>query len=416
MTEQPTKSLAEMKEHIAAMVAKMQLDVQELYTQLMTLCTNSDSFYFVDHERDGNKWYRVFSYRLASYSDFLLPGAVEARGIMFEVFEVNGVGVPTCIKSRPPAKFFNIGENPLTLELDYTKVKHSVIKEDGSLISTFSTCVWGMGEDFESQAHYTLRLKSKTSTSSDQVKAAMKWLETEPDFRDTLLEMDMSGYTVNCEWCAPDNRIVVGYLEPRLIVLNARHKHTGKYAERAVLEQMFGEHLVKTATEVKGPEDLVELKTHTGYEGLILQFEEGYKVEFVKFKNDWYLHRHRTKDSVNNANALFDCVLNEGSDDLRTMFVEDPLATKIIDEMEELVIPLYNRFVKGCQNFYNENKHLERKEFAIKGQQPFFEEGDLLNKFAFGIVMTMYLGKEPDIKGTLSKHKRLWTKVEDDAL
>lgn len=414
MTEKKLMSAEELKANIAASMAEQQRKIQELYTQLMALCTGSDSFYFVDHEKDGDKWLRVFTYRLASYSDFLLPGATEARGIMFEVWNLNGVETPTAIKSRPPAKFFNIGENPLTLELDYSKVIHSVIKEDGSLISTFHTAIWGMGEDFESQLHWSLRLKSKTSTSSQQVKDAMAWLETQPEFRDKLLELDIAGVTVNCEWCAPDNRIVVGYMEPRLIVLNARSRVSGLYVQRHVLEQIFGDHLVKTATPVKGPEDLKELATHTGYEGLILQFEEDYKVQFVKFKNDWYLHRHRTKDSVNNANALFDCVLNEGSDDLRTMFVEDPLATKIIDDMEALVIPLYNRFVKGCQNFYNENKHLERKDYAIKGQQPFFEEGDLLNKFAFGIVMTMYLGKDPDIKGTLSKYKRLWTKVEDN--
>lgn len=414
MTEKKLMSAEELKASIAQSVADRQRGIEELYSQLMALCKGSDSFYFVDHEKNGDKWFRVFTYRLASYTDFLQPGALEARGIMFEVFNLNGVETPTAIKSRPPAKFFNIGENPLTLELDYGKVIHSVLKEDGSLISTFHTAIWGMGEDFESQLHWSLRLKSKTSTSSQQVKDAMAWLETQPDFRDTLLEWDIAGVTVNCEWCAPDNRIVVGYMEPRLIVLNARSRYSGGYVQRHVLLQAFGDHLVKDATPVNGPEDLKELATHTGYEGLILQFEEDYKVQFVKFKNDWYLHRHRTKDSVNNPNALFDCVLHEGSDDLRTMFVDDPLATRIIDEMEALVIPLYNRFVKGCETFYEENKHLERKDFAIKGQLPIFEEGSLLNKFAFGIVMTMYLGKEPDIKGTLSKHKRLWTKVEDE--
>ena len=415
MTEKKLMSAEELKAAIAQGVADRQRSIEELYGQLMALCKGSDSFYFVDHEKSGDKWFRVFTYRLASYTDFLQPGALEARGIMFEVFNLNGVETPTAIKSRPPTKFFNIGENPLTLELDYSKVIHSVLKEDGSLISTFHTAVWGMGEDFESQLHWSLRLKSKTSTSSQQVKDAMAWLETQPDFRDTLLEWDIAGVTVNCEWCAPDNRIVVGYMEPRLIVLNARSRYSGAYVQRHVLLQAFGDHMVKDATPVNGPEDLKELATHTGYEGLILQFQEDYKVQFVKFKNDWYLHRHRTKDSVNNPNALFDCVLHEGSDDLRTMFVDDPLATKIIDEMEALVIPLYNRFVKGCETFYEENKHLERKDFAIKGQLPFFEVGSLLNKFAFGIVMTMYLGKEPDIKGTLSKHKRLWTKVEDEA-
>lgn len=417
MTEIANMSAEELKQRVAAALAETQRKVQELYNQLMHLCKTNDAFYYVDHEKQGNQWYRVFTYRLASYTDFLQPGALEARGIMFEVVNLSGLEgyeFPTCIKSRPPAKFFNIGENPLTLDLDYTKVVHSVIKEDGSLISTFSEGVWGMGEDFESEMVYQLRLKSKTSTSSEQVKAAMAWLETKPDFRDALLEMDTSGVTVNCEWCAPDNRIVVGYMEPQLIVLNARSRNSGKYIKREVLEQIFGEHLVKTATPVNRPEDLKELATHTGYEGLILQFEEDYKVQFVKFKNDWYLHRHRTKDSVTNANALFDCVLNEGSDDLRTLFIGDELALKTIDEMEALVIPLYNRLVKACETFYEENKHLDKKSFAIKAQIPFVDDKNLA-KMAFGLVMAKYIGRVPEYKEQLSKHKRVWTKVEDDA-
>lgn len=216
----------ELSKQLSAKIAEKFMEVNKLYDDLMALCKESDSFYYVDHEKSGNTWLRVFTYRLASYSDFLKPGAMEARGIMFEVQNFSGIEGyerPTCIKSRPPAKFFNIGENPLTLELDYTRVKHSVIKEDGSLISTFSEAIWGMGEDFETTAELRLRLKSKTSTSSEQVKAAMAWLELHPEFRDALLELDTSGYTVNCEWCAPDNRIVVGYLERQLAAICARH-------------------------------------------------------------------------------------------------------------------------------------------------------------------------------------------------
>lgn len=383
----------------------------QLYTELMALLSN-DAFYTADHPINDHYFFRVFTYRLASYSDFLLPSAMEARGIMFKVAYADE-SVPVQLVCRPMEKFFNIGENPLTLDLDYSKVIGSYIKEDGSLISSFTQTVVGMGEDFESEVVTYLRFKSKTSISSDQAIAASNWVDTQPDLKDAILEMEYHGYTVNCEWCAPDNRIVVGYMEPRLIVLNARHRFSGEYAPRETLREMFGDYLVGTATQVTCEADLKPLKDHTGYEGLILQFEPGYKVEFSKFKNDWYLHRHRTKDSVNNANALFDCVLNEGSDDLRTLFLEDPLATKIIDEMEALVIPLYNRLVKGCQTFYNENKHLERKEFAIKGQLPIFEEGDPLNKMAFGLIMAQYIGREPDYKEMLSKNKRIWTKADD---
>lgn len=76
-----------------------------LYEDLMALTSNSEAFYFVDQTLD-NTTYRIFSYRLASYSDFCLPNALECRGIMFEVNN----GSPVRLAARPPQKFFNYRE------------------------------------------------------------------------------------------------------------------------------------------------------------------------------------------------------------------------------------------------------------------------------------------------------------------
>lgn len=407
--------LHSLRAEIQEIIARRQAPMQELYDQLMTLCATNDAFYFADHERNEQTFMRVFAYRMGSYSDFLLPGALEARGIMFQV-DARDEKHALCIKSRPPAKFFNIGENPLTLDLDYEKVTDSFIKEDGSLISTWNTAVMGMGEDFETQCEFVLRLKSKTSTSSDQVKAAMAWLNTKPDFRDKLLQRDCAGWTVNCEWCAPDNRIVVGYLTPQLIVLNVRNKITGEYAPREELEIEFGPYLVKRGPMIRCQADIDELATHTGYEGVILEFENGYRVKHVKFKNAWYLHRHRTKDSVNNVNSLFDAVLHEASDDLKGLFVEDPLAMQRIEEMEQLVIPLYNSYVKGVETFVAQHKHLDRKDFAILAQQEFPQAHSPLNKISFSAMMSLYQGKAPSYKELLSKHKRSFITMTDEVV
>lgn len=401
-----------MNDTIYQMIKQSLTAYQTLYDQLMHLCNTNEAFYFADHDDDGVTRNRIFSYRLASYSDFLLPGALEARGIMFQVDSATQTKV-YALQSRPPAKFFNIGENPLTMDLDYSKIQHSFIKEDGSLISTWCDAVVGMGEDFETQSEWVLRLKSKTSTSSDQANAALKWVQLHRDYYDTLLDWTLRGWTVNCEWCSPDNRIVVGYEQPKLIVLNARNRQSGAYAPRAELEAAFGEYLVGEGQMVRSSEDLEELAEHTGYEGVILQFEPGYRVDFVKFKNKWYLHRHRTKDSVNNANALFDAVLHEATDDLRTLFLEDVVALKRIEDMEQLVIPLYNHYVRSVEQFHEENKHLERKDYAIKAQAEFPQAKSPLNKITFSSIMSVYQGKNPNYKELLSKHKRSFITMKD---
>ena len=58
--------------------------MKNLWNDLMALCASNEAFYFVDQTKDGDK-YRVFTYRLASYSDFLLPNALECRGHTFRL-------------------------------------------------------------------------------------------------------------------------------------------------------------------------------------------------------------------------------------------------------------------------------------------------------------------------------------------
>ena len=88
-----------------------------------------------------------------------------------------------------------------------------------------------------------------------------------------------------------------------------------------------------------------------------------------KVKTEWYLVQHRAKDSINSDRRLFEAVLEEATDDLRTLFHEDPLVIKRIEEMEVKVDDLYNHMVDTVERFYERNKNLERKEYAILGQE-----------------------------------------------
>lgn len=356
-----------------------------MYTQLMDLVANNEAFYFQDFNLDGTT-YRIFNYRLASYTEFQKPGAIECRGHMFEVAKGPFGEIPVRFAALPMPKFFNLNENPFTMGLDLAQVDTIELKADGSLMSTYTH-------------NNQLRLKSKGSLFSEQAIDAMKWLETAPQLNQRLRLLDDAGWTVNMEWCAPHNRIVIGYETAHLKVLNARHRETGNYLSRDTLEDVCGRHNVIDRVDTKGLDVAAFVQSIPGMQDDI----EGYVARigdlWFKVKTERYLSLHHAKDSVNNPRRLFEAILDEDVDDLRSMFYTDAVAMKMIDDMQDRVDHLYNHMVKVVEAFYDANKHLERKDYALKGQAE-------LDRLYFGLAMTKYLEKPVEYKKFLkSKYK-----------
>lgn len=345
----------------------------KLYSDLMALCAKNEAFYFVDREYDGLT-YRIFSYRLASYTDFLEPSALECRGHMFLIS--NGVE----LVSLPMEKFFNKDENPLTMGLDFVGPKQIMAKMDGSLISTYSH-------------KGGLRLKSKTSLDSTMAIDAMDWLSMAKhyDFALTLQHLVRSNYTVNMEWISPNNRIVIGYPESKLVILNIRNNISGLYVDYKTIISIYPilkEYWVERVEVPNATEFVQGIYDMQGIEGYVIQLKSG---QHVKVKTLAYVALHHTKDSVNSPRRLFECILNETADDLRTMFSDDEVALKLIAEMQEKVDKLYNHLVSRVEKFYETNKHLERKEYAILGQKE-------LTNMEFGLAMSKYCDKPVSYK------------------
>jgi len=360
----------------------------QLYDDLMSLVESSEAFYFKDFEY-GSTTYRIFNYRLASYSDFLLPGALECRGVMFELDE-NGVAYR--LASLPMEKFFNLHENPMTMDVDTSNLRRIMLKADGSLISSYLVLSAG--------GSTITRLKSKGSVSSEQCLAAMQWL-----CKDENLELKMhinkltsAGYTVNMEWCSPVHRIVIGYEKPHLTILNVRNNVDGEYVYKdhplvsscsAFMDAWVDELVVDdNAAFVSSIPDMEKI------EGYVVEMEDGQKI---KIKTTWYLTLHRSKDSVTIPRRLYEAVLEEATDDLRSLFFDDPGAIKIIEDMEALVDKLYNHNVDIVERFYERNKLLSRKDYAILGQNE-------LPGMVFSLAMSKYLGKKVDYKDWMKRH------------
>ncbi len=371
------------------MITELQL---QIYKNLFAYAQTGETFYTVDQiGPDGHK-YRVFSYRLGSYTDFMQTDALEGRGIMFEL---DANDTPVRLACRPIHKFFNLNENPSTMNLDISADNIELVtnKADGSLISTW----------LDSLGY--LQLKSKTSLGSDQVQMAWNVIRQDKHLETMLFDITSTGHTVNMEYTGPDNRIVIGYERPRLIVLNIRNNETGEYVDDSFT--YWTQHpLYGYGIEAMEPGyDLEALKDATGFEGVVVILKTG---QWFKLKTPWYAALHHTKDSINSKRRLFECIVQETADDLKAMFFDDPTAIKLIVDMENLVKPKLAHFVRLVEDFYTANKDLDRKSYAIKGQQE-------LQREVFSLAMSKYLGREVDYKEWAVKHIELFG-VKDEVI
>ncbi len=357
------------------------MTTQELYKHLMALTDSAEGkFFFADHISPLGEKFRVFSYHIASYSDWLLPGALEARGIMFQLDDQDQM---IRIVSRPMEKFFNLNENPFTMDLDLTTTVQLMDKADGSLISTYLT-----GDNFA--------LKSKTSIFSEQAVAANRYIK-QPDNRalwEFCDDLSQANCTVNMEWCAPNNRIVLEYPEAKLVILNIRDNETGDYvgfddiplpALMRIKQWLVDEYDPETAHV----SDFVEtLRAKKGIEGMILRLASG---QSVKIKTQWYVDLHSQKDSVNVPKKLVTTILNNNHDDLYALFSDDKPTIDRIREFDSHVSKTVTASFHAVSQFYVKNRHLSRKDFAIAGQKA-------LKPWEFGVAMIAY--QKQTVEGT----------------
>lgn len=353
-----------------------------LYNDLMNLCEHTDSFYFVD-QSFKDQHYRVFTYRLASFSDFQLRNAKECRGHTFLKTD-NGWE----LVSLPMQKFWNYhehigwGEN-----IDLSGDIMIMDKLDGSLISTVKT-----GSN--------LVFKSKTSFTSPQAIEATELVHNTENkkFFNAIKELVHDGkYTINFEYVSPTNLIVLNYSIPKLTVLNARNMEDGSYLSYKDLVHQFGHsNVVNTLDVPNDPYQFIEetLESDKDIEGYVIVNENG---QWVKLKTNKYNSLHRIASAIAFPRNLFETCVNGFADDARAMFVGTPHYQRIID-MENKVSTIYNTIHKDVYGFYNSNKQLGRKEFAILGQEKLTPSG------TFSLAMNLYLGHNCDINAFMIKN------------
>ena len=355
------------------------MELKNLYQNLMNLCLDEkyeESFFFKDFTLD-DKVYRIFNYRLVSWTTFQeAPDAKKCRGTMFEIS-----GDEPVLVCLPPDKFFNYAEGGV----DHKKAaEQSIIyiheKLDGSLISTYNH-------------HGKLRLKSKGSIASIQAVEAMQWLDL-PENDDLRLDLErltvLNNCTVNLEWTGPQNRIVIGYEKPELRALSIINNFTGQVAIGFSIADGMTLPFVQRYNRddfIKGAEleEIVEqMYEETSGEGYVISFF-GFNDAFyqVKVKNHTYCNLHKIKDSISNPEALAELIIRGGVDDVYEMFSDDDITINLIEDMENKIVPIFNHMVATTEMFYNTNKNLTRKEYAIKA----IDEAEML----MPLLMNLYI-------------------------
>lgn len=219
----------------------------------------------------------------------------ECRGL---IFYPDGT-----LMSRPFHKFFNIGEREetLTRNIDMTRDHFVMEKLDGSMIRPLL-----LGENRDN-----LRLGTKMGIT-DTSEAAEKIITG--DQIATLRLNAMAGITMLTEYTSPENRIVIEYDEPELVLLAARFNYTGEYLPYESLLEQTAFRVVPQYGSVDGSLDeyVAREREKEGREGFIISFGG----EMHKGKNDWYVRIHKVKDKIRTDRHILALLLENELDDV----------------------------------------------------------------------------------------------------
>ena len=334
--------------------------------EAMEVVENNESFYYKDEEFDGEK-FRIFNYRLASFSDFNEDlKRLEMRGLCFNL--------ETKERWLGLHKFFNFNENPLTIDKDLDKPwkdddKLEVTEKlDGSLIIPI----------FSSKGNF--RLRTKGSFYSDQAEMANKFIKENTNYKDFIKFLEQSNYIPFFELIGWRNQIVVNYDEEyELRLIQIRNKITGEYLsydEIVNIVKNFNKNSnIKITKKYNYTLDKLRQlqETEKGIEGWIVRnFNQPFETSFRKNKTREYFTLHKLlSPSELVENKLIEHIINETIDDILSNLKGEK--HKVISDLTHKVSHFYNHTYKECLNLFNEKQNTERKDFAMKyNKYPYF--------------------------------------------
>jgi RNA ligase len=184
------------------------------------------------------------------------------------------------------------------------------------------------------------------------------------DFAEACIQGDI---TPIFEWVSRQQRIVVDYPEDNLILLAMRNNFDGTYIARSKLEffsNFWDIPLVQVhelAWSRENPEEFKNfVRTMTGIEGFVVQFEDGH---MVKIKCDEYVALHKAKSYLDNERDVVGMILDEKVDDLLPLLPETD-RKRLLNFQDQIWFDIL-KFQTSVNVVLKMVKGIPRKDFAM---------------------------------------------------
>lgn len=256
--------------------------------------------------------YTVIDYNYTLPDSFDDPIRRECRGIKFS----------PCgkILARPLHKFFNVNERPETQEsvIDWGRPHVVTEKLDGSMIHPILV---------NGQVRFCTRMGI---TDVAQACEGNRATEAVAGWCSDLLRTNV---TPIFEWVSPQNRIVLNYMDDRLVLLALRDNISGQYLRGVRAETTGRDRGLFDCPNVLASDaygDWRGLARHieglTEQEGYVVWFVDGKEPQAVKVKAPWYVTRHRALDGLRFEHHVVRLILDNGVDDVLPMLPEQDRA------------------------------------------------------------------------------------------
>jgi RNA ligase len=277
-------------------------------------------------------------------------------------------------------KFHNLNENDeYRPELfDFSQPHDIEEKLDGSMIAPI---LIGDGYRLATRAGVTdVALKAEKFLLEMNYERYIKWRAYDKLIKDCL-EL---GLTPIFEYCSRDQRIVIDYPEPKLILTGIRSMVTGRYLSLDLTDQLAEDHVDRVPLAVSEGSSINDLaawvKSLQGQEGVVVKFADG---RFVKIKAEDYVLKHRALDGLRFEKDVLALVLKNELDDVL------PLVTP--DVKERLV--KYRDSVQHMLELHQLRMEYEYKSmFANSADRKGFAAQALVSPYKVGLFR-MYEGK-----------------------
>lgn len=362
-----------------------------LFDQLKSVVEHNPEKFFMNESTYNDRKVVVFDYALTIPNDFGYGEALETRGSCFEVDdELNYVSL-VCL---PFEKFFNPheldyhGNDDLSVKLqerygvtcnseyvmELANSNDTIVmeKRDGSIISFFE---W----------YGKLDCKSNSSLTSDYKNEALKLIQSQPQFYQLVKDLTALGNTVITEYTSrlPIRQIVLPYNCDELVVTGVRSHYDGSYMSYDDMVAYFGQDRV---VEQFNKSVDTSIFNEENIEGYVIWHEP---TNFrAKLKTQWYLDRHRIKESVLVPSNVWGMYINEKIDDVMQHVPESnrEYLEYFVDRCEDL----YTTIIHKGFELYDNYKHLERKDFFTELT---CKDSDQIYSLAFIIAKNLYNGK-----------------------